>query len=271
MQLEILSEVPDGHPVKAPILFVHGAWHGAWCWNEYFLPYFAQKGYPSYALSLQGHGTSDKTKRLNSMRILDYVKNVAQAAADLPMPPILVGHSMGGLIVQKYLEKHSAPSAVLLASLPVGGLFRSAVRMITHHPLLFLKSVLTMNLHSFISTTKLVREAFFSEDINPDILEKYFSQLQDESYLAFLDMVLLSLPHPKRINTPLLVLGAANDKVFSPKEVELTAKAYKAQFKIMENMSHDMMLERDWRKAADYILDWVKGRMFLKSVAVFFW
>lgn len=258
MQLEIIAKIPTGHSRKTPILFVHGAWHGAWCWNEFFLPYFAQQGYASYALSLQGHGSSDVKKKLNSLRISDYVKDVAQVAADLPAQPILVGHSMGGLIVQKYLEKHSAPSAVLLASLPVGGLSRSALRMFMHHPMLFLRAGLTMNLHPFISTTKLVREAFFSEDIDTEILKKCFSQLQDESFLAFLDMVLLNLPHPEKTSTPLLILGAANDRVFSPKEVELTARAYNAHSKIMENMAHNMMLERDWQKVANFILNWLR-------------
>ena len=56
MNLEIVKQeaVGDGHPT--PILFVHGMWHAAWCWEEFFLPYFAQHGYESYALSLRGHG-----------------------------------------------------------------------------------------------------------------------------------------------------------------------------------------------------------------------
>lgn len=241
-------------------MFVHGAWHGAWCWDEFFLPYFVEHGYASYALSVQGHGLSDKTKKLNSLRISDYVSDVACIAADLPNPPILVGHSMGGLIVQKYLETHSAPAAVLLASLPVGGLIRSLRRIVMNHPWLFLKANLTMDLHPFISTTELVREAFFSDDIDAGTLEKYFSALHNESYFAFLDMLLLNLPQPQKITTPLLVLGAANDRFFSPKEVELTAKAYNTQAIIISNMAHDMMLEKDWKKAADIIIGWLRER-----------
>jgi pimeloyl-ACP methyl ester carboxylesterase len=176
MQLETIAKIPTGHSRKTPILFVHGAWHGAWCWNEFFLPYFAERGYASYALSLQGHGSSDIKKRLNSLRISDYVEDVARVAADLPTPPILVGHSMGGLIVQKYLENNSAPSAVLLASLPYSGLMRSALRMAKRHPWIFLKSSLTLNLNPFIGTKELVREAFFSNDIDEGVLDKCFSQ-----------------------------------------------------------------------------------------------
>lgn len=258
MKLEILSKMPEESSSKTPIMFIHGAWHGAWCWNEFFLPYFAQNGYPAYAISLRGHGSSESDKRLNSLRISDYVEDLAQAVANLPIPPILVGHSMGGLVIQKYLERHSAPSAVLLASLPVGGLFKSVIRMAKHHPLVFLRSVLTMNMHPLIGSTKLVREQFFSENIDSKDLIKYFSQLHNESYRAFLDMLILNLPRPERINTPLLVLGAANDKVFSLKETEITARAYGAQMKIMANISHNMMLERDWSKVADYIIGWLR-------------
>jgi pimeloyl-ACP methyl ester carboxylesterase len=41
-----------------PLLFVHGAWHGAWCWDEYFLDFFAGRGYRALAVSLRGHGNS---------------------------------------------------------------------------------------------------------------------------------------------------------------------------------------------------------------------
>jgi pimeloyl-ACP methyl ester carboxylesterase len=50
MQLEVIANAKN-ETRPAPILFVHGAWHAAWCW-ENFLPYFAQQGYAAYAISL---------------------------------------------------------------------------------------------------------------------------------------------------------------------------------------------------------------------------
>ncbi len=41
-----------------PLLFIHGAWHGAWCWDEHFLDFFANNGFHAVALSLRGHGNS---------------------------------------------------------------------------------------------------------------------------------------------------------------------------------------------------------------------
>ncbi len=258
MQLEIITQEPKSDPQPTPILFVHGAWHGAWCWEEHFLPYFADRGYASHALSLRGHGTSAGRERLRWTRIADYVTDVAQVVGQLPQPPILVGHSMGGLVVQKYLETHQAPAAVLLASVPVRGILSTTLRIAVRHPWPFLKANLTLSLYPIIGTPDLTREAFFSADISPEKLNEYFARLQDESYLAFLDMLAFNLPKPKRVETPLLVLGAANDVMFHPGEIEATGRAYHTRAEIFPNMAHDMMLEAGWQAAADRILGWLE-------------
>ena len=56
MNLEVISKYPAGAARPTPLLFVHGAWHGAWCWDEHFLDFFAAHGYAAHALSLRGHG-----------------------------------------------------------------------------------------------------------------------------------------------------------------------------------------------------------------------
>jgi len=59
VNLEVITEKAVSDVRSVPILFVHGMWHAAWCWAEHLLPYFAQHGYASYALSLRGHGGSE--------------------------------------------------------------------------------------------------------------------------------------------------------------------------------------------------------------------
>jgi pimeloyl-ACP methyl ester carboxylesterase len=260
IQLEIITQDPQKNPHPTSLLFVHGAWHGAWCWAEYFLPYFAKHGYASLALSLRGHGASAGRERLRRTRIADYVTDVAQVISRLPKPPILVGHSMGGLIVQKYLETHSASAAVLLASVPVLGVVKTTLRIAMHHPLPFLKANLTWSLYSIIGTPRLTREAFFSRDMPAEQLARYFTRMQDESYPAFWDMLVFSLPRPQKVAVPLLVLGAANDTIFHPDEVEATARAYHTQAEIFPNMAHDMMLEAGWQSVAERILSWLTER-----------
>ena len=140
MKIELLSQKPDKQTHSTPILFVHGAWHGAWCWQEYFLPYFAQNGWEVYALSLRGHGESDGGIRWASGA--NYVADVAGVVEQIGRPPILIGHSMGGYVVQKYLEAHDAPAGVLLASIPPQGILGFTLRIARQHPVALLKMLL---------------------------------------------------------------------------------------------------------------------------------
>ncbi|NOY77026.1 MAG: alpha/beta hydrolase [Calditrichaeota bacterium] len=260
MNLEIISEEAVSNARPTPILFLHGMWHAAWCWAEHFMPYFAQQGYVSYALSLRGHGGSEGRERLRWTSLADYVADVTQVVNQMEKPPVLIGHSMGGLIVQKYLESNEVPAAVLLASVPPKGVILATLRVASRHPMAFMKANLTLSMFPVVSTPQLTREAFFSADMPEEKVRHYFSRLQDESYRAYLDTMGLNLPRPKRVKTPLLVLGAANDALFSPREVEATGRAYNTRAEIFPNMAHDMMLEDGWQRAADRILGWLNER-----------
>ena len=91
-------------------------------------------------------------------------------------------------------------------------------------------------------------------------MRAYHAQLQDESYLAFLDMLVFDLPRPARVSTPLLVLGGGADTVFHPSEIEATARAYGTQATLFPDMAHDMMLEPGWRNVAQAIRKWLSER-----------
>jgi pimeloyl-ACP methyl ester carboxylesterase len=260
MKLEIISKQPTEPSFAAPLLFVHGAWHGAWCWDAHFLDYFAGQGFTVHAVSLRGHGDSEGKRKLRWTRIADYVEDVAQAAARLPSPPIVIGHSMGGLVVQKYLEQHSAPAGVLLASVPPSGVLGTTLRLAMRHPLIFAMVNLKLSLYPLVATPALARESFFSEGLSDDLVNDYWERLQDESFLGFLDMLALNLPRPEKIKTPLLVLGAEKDTVFTTDEVKTTAKAYNTEAEIFTGMAHDMMLEPDWRLVAERMAGWLRHR-----------
>ena len=258
MHIELKKEEPLSNERHTPILFVHGMWHAAWCWAEHFLPYFGHQGYRSYALSLRGHGTSEGHERLRWTSLNDYVSDVYHITSRMERPPVLVGHSMGGMVVQKYLESHEAPAAVLLASAPPKGVLAATVRVFLRHPLIFMKANLTLSMYPVVSTEALTQEAFFSADMPEQKVREYFLRLQDESYKAYLDMLGLNLPNPKAVKTPVLVLGAARDTIISPIEVENTARAYDAKAEIFPDMAHDMMLERGWETVAERILNWLR-------------
>jgi alpha-beta hydrolase superfamily lysophospholipase len=165
---------------------------------------------------------------------------------------------MGGLVVQKYLETVAAPAGVLLASVPPHGTIRATLRTIWRIPWRFLKANLQLRLYPLVETPHLAREAFFSPTIEGDTLLKYFQFIQDKSYLAFLDMLLLNLPKPHLITTPMLVLGGARDAIFHQGETHATAAAYGTEAVLFPDLAHDLMLEPGWRSAADTILGWLE-------------
>src|SRR5438477_6628657 len=90
--LEVLSMRPHKDHDRPHVLFVHGAGCGAWIW-ENWLPLFAEHGYPSYALSLRGHGGSAGSYR--GARLADYVDDLRRMVPPFEQPPVLAGQSMG--------------------------------------------------------------------------------------------------------------------------------------------------------------------------------
>lgn len=260
LRLELITREAQGEGCSTPILFVHGAWHAAWCWDEHFLPYFAEQGFTVHALSLRNHGKSEKRGQLRWKRGADYVADVRQVVEQIGEPPVLVGHSLGGYVVQKYLEKWEAPAAVLLASVPSSGGLGATLRTLRRHPGALLKTVVQMRLWPIVGTPRLAHDALFSKSMPAEQVRSYFARLQDESYLAFLDLVFLNLPHPKRASKPpMLVLGAANDALFTADEARATARAYRGTAEVFPDMAHDMMLEAGWRDVADRAIAWLKG------------
>ena len=262
MKLEMISKYPlkSSHPT--PLLFIHGTLHTASCWDVHFLDYFAQHGYTAHAVNLRGHGKSEGREKLRWTRIADFVEDVATVVEQLPSPPILIGHSMGGFIVQKYLENHTAPAAVLLSSPSPAGLLPTAIRTARRQPWTFARVSLTMSLLPMIATPQLIGEAFFSNDLPKEQLLEYWKQTQDDSFMAYLDMVALDLPKPEKVKTPLLVLGVARDNMIGPREVEATARAYNTQAEIIPDVAHNSMLEKRWQSVAERILDWLNKRNF---------
>ena len=254
MELEIHSITPEA-PRPTPLLFIHGMWHGAWCWDK-FLDFFAQAGYPVTALSLRGHGRSGGSIR--GSRITDYVLDVEQVARKFKTPPVLIGHSMGGFITQKYLETHTAPAAVLLATNPHFGLWRSLARMTLHNPFITLRCILEWRLYPVVEHPADARWALFSDDLPEEELLAYHRQMNDESFRMFLDLLGLNLAHPERIRTPLLMLGAEKDTVITPRDIRDTARAYGVEAQIFPNMGHDMQLEPGWNAVAERILNWLQ-------------
>ncbi|MFI5511503.1 alpha/beta hydrolase [Mycobacterium sp. NPDC051804] len=243
------------HPV--PLLFVHGGWHAAWCWNDHFLDFFAENGFRAVAVSLRGHGNSVTEQHLNTCTISDYVDDVRAAADLLDGPPVVIGHSMGGYVVQQYLSTCDAPAGVLMASAPPHGVREASIRMMRRHPWAVFKSNTFGSTHDVVRTPRLVRGHLFCRQTPQNIVDKCMARLQPESALAMRQMLTRDRVRADAVSAPLLVLGASEDGAFIPEEVAATARAYRTNAEFFPGMGHNMMLEPDWQAVAQRILSWL--------------
>jgi len=131
----------------ANYLLVHGAWHGAWCWDRGFLDRVAAHGFDVCALSLRGHGNSAGHERLRTTRVRDFVDDIETVVDSLRAAPVIIGHSMGGFLTQKLMERRRLPGAVLLASMPPGGVAAFVAKLIRTDPVGALQANLTLQLN----------------------------------------------------------------------------------------------------------------------------
>jgi pimeloyl-ACP methyl ester carboxylesterase len=260
MALEIIRRLPEKPNGRPPLLFVHGAWLSAACWDDHFLPFFAQAGYPAYAVSLRGHGKSSGSLHFAGMA--DYVADLAEAIAQLPAPQVLIGHSMGGGVVQKYLERRAAPAAILLGSMPPHGMSHAFVDAWRRHPWRWLQANLTFNTQSLFHTPELCREFFFSPDTSDADILRSMRVAGGESVRALFDMTLPHWLSPSRVTTPVHVIGGEQDIIIPPRDVEETARRLGTQARILPGAPHAMMIDARWRAAAEAIDDWLKDARF---------
>ncbi|MBX0328481.1 alpha/beta hydrolase [Oscillochloris sp. ZM17-4] len=122
MELEHLVVRPAHRAYDTPILLIHGAWHGAWCW-EPAMADLAARGFVCHAVSLRGHGGSPRPPGFARSTVVQYAGDVRAAIAAAGPRPLVVAHSLGGYLLQLIMTGAVGPApelagAVLLCSSP---------------------------------------------------------------------------------------------------------------------------------------------------------
>lgn len=239
-----------------PVLFVHGIFCGAWVWEEHFLAWFAERGYHAYAVSLRGHGESASTKVSGQFTLNDYVTDLKVAIQEIEMthkqPPILVGHSMGGMVVQRFLTKHESRGAVLVNSLPPQGMVPLSWQSFWQDPLITMEMSQTY-LMPELATTEQLRRYLFAGPVDQSKLEQWLTRLVPESQRLLWDMSWHNLPNPYEVaKTPIAVIGSLHDRLVPKVIVTMTAATYGCTPHWID-AGHGVMLEHNWQDAAQVV------------------
>ncbi|MCR9073124.1 MAG: alpha/beta hydrolase [Alphaproteobacteria bacterium] len=106
---------------RRPVLLVHGAYHGAWCWDRW-LQRHAEGGRRVHALDLRGHGGLEPDAAFVTAGVADMVQDVVLAIDAIEGRPVLVGHSLGGLIVTLAALQRDIAGLLLVCPSPPGNL-----------------------------------------------------------------------------------------------------------------------------------------------------
>ncbi|MGQ9925999.1 MAG: alpha/beta hydrolase [Chloroflexaceae bacterium] len=247
--LEHLVSYPVQRRYRAPLLLIHGAWHGAWCW-EIAREDLAARGFEVHVISVRGHGGNPASPGHWRSTILDYAREVRGAMAAPGGQPIVVGHSAGGYVVQLLITGIVGPrpplaGAVLLCSSPtnIGAYFLD--RGLRGAPMVNLPALLRRE-------PAAVRQALFRPDIPDAELERYCARMVAEPPLVTLSSMLLR-PRPAACRVPVLVIAAERDAIFDLDVQRETARAYNAPLVIVPGAAHDLMLDPAWPVAAEAI------------------
>jgi pimeloyl-ACP methyl ester carboxylesterase len=255
-----------GKAARGTVLFVHGAYCGAWIWAESFLPYFCEQGWNCYAVSLRGHGGSEGA--LSWSTLSDYVDDVVAAMEKIGGPAILIGHSMGGLIVQHYIARagkaENVVAAALISSVPPSGVASSAMHMSVIAPDLLWQLGLLQTLGPEAVSPHVIRRAFLSPGVSPESVTALLPKLQQESQRVATDLLAPPQPTPPPIGQrpPILVIGGDADAFLPVAAFRETATYWSADLKILQGAPHGIMIDTVWwQPAADTIIEWLEEKV----------
>lgn len=254
MNLEIVNQKNLGSQ-KETLLFIHGICHGAWTWKN-FMQYFSVRGYDCYSLSLRGHCGSEGRENLDSFTMDDYVQDVIQAASQFNGDVIVIGHSMGGGVVQKLIGEHPGhvKGAILFASIPPCGIDDQGYKdMVERAPKGAFDLIKLVNGEP-LSVEEIYESPLFGGRIPMEDVKEYYTYFQNESKKA-VEQFYTTIAQSYDVEIPVGVIGSSNDLIFAEREQRLIAEAYGVEAVILKDLCHDMMLDPEWEKSAEALLN----------------
>lgn len=246
------------------VVFIHGLFVNNTTWADW-QAYFEQKGYTTYAPANPYHEGNPADLRanihpkLNSVSFEDVVMNIASFIDTLPEKPIVVGHSLAGLVVQKLIEMDKAVAGISIDGAPPKNVFAPFQTIKTVFPVVnFFKS------GAFMGSKDWYHYAFFNNMSRAESDREYEKIAVPESRTIARDTLLKSFAKVDfaKPHNPLLFIGGERDNIFHASFTQRIAGAYKhrgsvTDFKSFPGRSHYIAGEKGWQEVADYVLGWL--------------
>jgi pimeloyl-ACP methyl ester carboxylesterase len=241
---------PEHRTHAAPLLFVHGGCHGAWCW-EHYATYFARHGWQTHALSWRGHGRSASLPEQDAVcrPLEDVAADIETVAGKLDNPPVIVAHSMGSLASLKYVERNPHSGLVLLTPAVPGEVSPLPIDV-------------PFDLASMWGPPpfEVSRQLFFA-GCDEDQARRYYEMLVPESPRAVEQAVgdnRVSIDTVK-ISGPILVMSGEFDQLTPPGEVRRLADLLGADYHYAHGFSHGVTLDANWERPAHIVQAWLES------------
>jgi pimeloyl-ACP methyl ester carboxylesterase len=246
------------------IILVHGNFVNDKSWSDW-KNYYEKKGYTVYTPTNPGHkgNPSDLRKTvspdLTKTGFIDVVNNIVKLIDTLPEKPLVIGHSMAGMVVMKLVEMDKAKAGVSIDGAPPKNVFP---------PFRTLKSVLPAfgffsGRKYFMGSRRWYDKCFFNT-LPENERSKAFDKIAvPESYKVSRQLVLNSYSNIDfaKPHQPILFIGGGKDNIFPSSLTKTLAGKYKdknsrVDLRVYDNKSHFICGEPGWEKVADDVLDW---------------
>jgi len=247
------------------IFMIHGMWGGSWYWQNY-MDYFKGHGYNCVATTLRHHDITPSDPppaALGRTSVLDYVDDLEKEIGALDEKPVLMGHSMGGLLAQILASRGLAKAVVLLAPASPRGI-------LAVHPSV-VKSFWSM-MTSGRFWTKPYRQTFNEAVYSmlhlmpPSDQKEIYGHFVYESGRAageigfwIFDGQKATAVDEDKVTCPVLLLSGAQDRITPAAVHRQVAKKYKADYKLYPDHAHWLVMEPGWQDVAAYAADWLKS------------
>lgn len=253
-ELTVAVARPAQPTKRPPVLLIHGMFGGAWMWEPY-QEFLARHGYESHAVTLRGHHDSRPVPDIGKVSVMEYVEDALAVARQLGNP-IVIGHSMGGLIAQKVAEAGAARALVLLAAAPPRWI-PVVSWLLLRKQMKFAAAILR---HRPIFPDRSTADALMFNRTPREEANLQYVRLVPESGRSGFELSVGMIPvNEARVTCPVLVVSGSDDRFVVPRVARALAKKYGATLKLYDSFAHHIISEPGWEGPASDVVEWMNG------------